>query len=287
MLRTIRSSMTAPPATRLRRRFAGIGALLVALVLAACGGGDGGGNGSGDAPFVGLAERLSIATGDIVLPPVEGAGAAESEDSAPTTGEARIGNTGGDGVALRSACQDGARAGGAWAEGTTIEVTELGSGECEGWSSGRAAGVTSWVRNDYLVGLEAAEGVPVALPGGPTVTLHGWFRQLLDGSGRVSLLARRSLGEPTPELTMTSLGYVVEDMESLATAAGGAGPFAGPCEQARAGLAEAAGTLADLAGGIRTTIEASGPAAALDGTTSAYIEQQEAAFDAFSSCVGA
>jgi len=260
--------------------------MLAALVLlTACGGG-GGGNGSGDAPFTGLAERLSVASGGLALPAVEGAEGATPADTAPTTGEARIGNTGGDGVALRNACQDGARVGGAWAEGTTIEITELGTGECEGWSSGRAAGVTSWVRNDYLVGLEGAEGVPVVLPGGAGVTLHGWFRELLDGSGRVSLLARRSLGQPTPELTMTSLGYVVEDMESLASVAGGAGPFEGSCEQARAGLAEAAATLADLAGGIRTAIEANGPASTLDGTTSAYIEQQETAFEAFYSCVG-
>ncbi len=266
-----------------RRAFAFAGAVLAAVVLAACGGG--GGNGSGDAPFTGLAERLSVASGAIELPAVEGAGGPAPAQT-PTTGEARIGNTGGDGVALRNACQDGARVGGAWPEGTTIEVIELGSAECEGWSQGRTAGVTSWVRNDYLVGLEAAEGLPVMLPGGPEVTLHGWFRELLDGGGRVALLARRSLGEPTPELTMTSLGYVVEDMRSLAGAAGNAGPFEGSCDAARADLAQAAGTLAELAEGIRTAIETSGSAAALDGTVTEFIVQQEDAADAFSSCVG-
>ncbi len=64
-----------------------------------------------------------------------------------------IGNTGGDGVSHRNVCSDDARLSeiGGWADGTEVEVLEEGSGSCEGWLRVRAGGVTSWVREEYLV----------------------------------------------------------------------------------------------------------------------------------------
>jgi hypothetical protein len=62
-----------------------------------------------------------------------------------------IGRTDGDGVALRDACEAGARIGGAWVEGTEVTVEERGTGSCFTWSKVRHGDEVSWVRNTYLV----------------------------------------------------------------------------------------------------------------------------------------
>ena len=65
-----------------------------------------------------------------------------------------VGNTGGDGVALRDDCDAAARfsaPGRGWAEGLRVEEIEAGSGRCAGWRRVEAGGVASWVREEYLV----------------------------------------------------------------------------------------------------------------------------------------
>ncbi|MXY15732.1 MAG: hypothetical protein F4Y57_01665, partial [Acidobacteria bacterium] len=64
-----------------------------------------------------------------------------------------IGNTGGVGVSHRNDCADAARLPRfGWHDGTVVEVVSEGQGRCAGWLSVRAAdGVTSWVREQYLV----------------------------------------------------------------------------------------------------------------------------------------
>ena len=70
-----------------------------------------------------------------------------------------IGNTGGDGVSHRSECSDEARVSeiGGWPDGTEVVLLEEGSGPCAGWLRVRAGGVTSWVREEYVV--ESSDGM--------------------------------------------------------------------------------------------------------------------------------
>jgi len=71
----------------------------------------------------------------------------------PTTtpaGALVIGNTGGDGVLIRTDCQDEAVAGTGWTEGQSVDLVEEGSDRCTGWSLVEASGVRSWVRDGYL-----------------------------------------------------------------------------------------------------------------------------------------
>ena len=70
-----------------------------------------------------------------------------------------IGNTGGDGVAWRDACDDAARIGGAWPEGTEVTVEERGTGACFTWSLARADDTVSWVRNIFLVERQASVAI--------------------------------------------------------------------------------------------------------------------------------
>jgi hypothetical protein len=61
-----------------------------------------------------------------------------------------VSNTGGSGVSLRSACRTDARIAGAWPEGKRVEVVEVGSGDCEGWTLTAADSTETWVSNGYL-----------------------------------------------------------------------------------------------------------------------------------------
>ena len=64
-----------------------------------------------------------------------------------------IGSTGGTGVSHRNDCTTAARliASRGWADGDTVEVLAGGQGRCSGWLWVRADGVTSWVREQYLL----------------------------------------------------------------------------------------------------------------------------------------
>lgn len=65
-----------------------------------------------------------------------------------------IGNTGGGGVALRNDCTDAARSSESWADDTRVELIEVGEGRCAGWLHVQSGGVTSWVREDFLIAEE-------------------------------------------------------------------------------------------------------------------------------------
>ena len=68
-----------------------------------------------------------------------------------------IGNTGGNGVALRNDCTDDARVseqGEGWRDATRVEQIEVGDGRCEGWLHVEKDGQTSWVREAYLIPVE-------------------------------------------------------------------------------------------------------------------------------------
>ena len=109
------------------------------------------------------AEAPAEPTSASQTPPASGSPAAQ--DSADPTAVPvleppirYIGNTDGDGVRLRTACEDEARADGAWPEGTEVVIEERGTGPCFTWSLVRNDDTTSWVRNVYLV---EQGGVPI------------------------------------------------------------------------------------------------------------------------------
>lgn len=85
---------------------------------------------------------------------------------------ARVANTGGRGVGLRSDCDDEARQPGAWADGTLIELKERGLGECSGWSFASANGDSSWIRNTYIASATASGGSGGG-GGGAVLTITG------------------------------------------------------------------------------------------------------------------
>ena len=61
-----------------------------------------------------------------------------------------VANTGGDGISLRSDCRNDARIAGAWTEGTRVEVVQVGSGDCDGWTLTASGSTETWVSNQYL-----------------------------------------------------------------------------------------------------------------------------------------
>ena len=75
-----------------------------------------------------------------------------------------IAHTGGSGVARRDACEQGARSGGAWAEGTQVRTLDAAGAGCVGWSLVAGPGAQSWVRDDYL---SAQRPPPRAAPAPP------------------------------------------------------------------------------------------------------------------------
>jgi hypothetical protein len=78
-----------------------------------------------------------------------------------------VANTGGSGVSLRSACRVDARIAGAWAEGTRVEVVQVGSGSCDGWTLAASGSTETWVDNRYLGDTAATVATR---PGGSTST---------------------------------------------------------------------------------------------------------------------
>ena len=78
-----------------------------------------------------------------------------------------IGNTGGDGVSLRSDCEADARVDGGWADGTRVRLTDRGAGRCIGWHLAESGGTTSWVRDEHLTAVPAATATPTAGPSVP------------------------------------------------------------------------------------------------------------------------
>ena len=78
---------------------------------------------------------------------------------------------GGSGVAIRSECEDAARTGDAWPDGTEVRVMQIGADACEGWRL-VFAGVGSWVRKEYL-SEEPPAAAPVVASGGTGGTAPG------------------------------------------------------------------------------------------------------------------
>jgi hypothetical protein len=79
-----------------------------------------------------------------------------------------ISDTGGSGVAVRDACDDSARTGEAWPEGTQVRVVDPDDSGCAGWRLVASAGRTSWVRAEYLSDSAPNSGTEVVIaPGAP------------------------------------------------------------------------------------------------------------------------
>lgn len=102
----------------------------------------------------------------------------------PTSnGPARlVANTGGTGVSLRTECTDDARANGSIPEGSEVQVTGVGQGDCAGWSTVTHGEVESWVQNDFLVPTPTPEPTPTPLtaplilePGGGCTKSYGFI----------------------------------------------------------------------------------------------------------------
>lgn len=125
-----------------------------ALLLAACS------SSNPDAPATdGDGDATSVPTATATSPDAtatpdgDSAVATDDEGDDDATVSRYIGNTGGSGVAIRDACAQDARAGGAWPEATAVLVLEVGAGGCDGWSyvAREGSSTESWVRNAYLV----------------------------------------------------------------------------------------------------------------------------------------
>ena len=98
---------------------------------------------------------------------------------APTEPALRyIGNTGGDGGALRDACDDAARLGGAWTDGTEVTIEERGTGACFTWSRVRNASTVSWVRNAYLTDEQSSVPIVTGTSAGVPSPGVSWAQEL-------------------------------------------------------------------------------------------------------------
>ena len=145
-----------------------------ALLLAACtsnGGDDSPGTPEGNATAVTTATAAATAAGGDAT----ASDAPIDDGDAPVLVQRFIGNTGGSGVAVRDACAQDARAGGAWPQASGVLVLEVGTGGCDGWSYVARDGSSdeSWVRNAYLVTERPAAVVsrlPTTTPTSPPAT---------------------------------------------------------------------------------------------------------------------
>ncbi len=264
-MRIVPASFLASPRPGARRW--AVGAFLLALALAgsACEVAAGETR-RGPEPFRPVGDTIAAGLDDITFPwsATPGSPAAIGEivqtagDAAAETVTVTI-VAGGTGVSLRSDCTDAARAGGAWVDNTSVDVTEYGSGRCEGWTRVTTGSASSWVRDEYLQGLPAPEnrttpGVSSTSPGDPELAqLRDWTTELLDGAGRVALLSRHSPGSTQQEFTLKSLEELQDDMRTLATAIGAAGPASNAaCTAPRRPTVEAANAVEELAKQLHT-----------------------------------
>lgn len=199
---------------------------------------------------------------------------------------------GGTGVSLRSDCADGARAGGAWVDNTSVDVTEYGSGRCQGWTRVTTGSQSSWVRDEYLQGLPAGEnrttpGVSSTTPGDPALAqLREWTTALMDGAGRVALLSRHSSGSTQQDFTLKSLEEVQDDMRVLASNVGSAGPAPNAaCTAPRRPTIEAANTVGELAKQLHTGFTAGAErTSGLESLAERYVTAQKEAARLISEC---
>lgn len=205
-----------------------------------------------------LAARLDeVALAAAIPEPTAAPGPSEDRDRAPPSlvgALVTIGATGGDGVSLRSACRADARIAGGWADGTELEVIEVGAVECEGWTLVEARGVSSWVSNQYLPGLGAAAEVRAeaeaqeeegsGAEAEDAAAVRAWVGALDEASGRIALIARSATGSSLPQQA-DFLRVIARDAGQLAAAAAAApvATFSAACGGAAVVLAGAAETL--------------------------------------------
>lgn len=197
---------------------------------------------------------------------------------------------GGTGVSLRSDCADGARAGGAWVDNTSVDVTEYGSGRCQGWTRVTTGSQSSWVRDEYLQGLPVGDnrttpGVSSTTPGDPALAqIREWTTALLDGAGRLSLLSRHSPGSTQQAFTLKSLEEVQDDMRVLASSVGSAGPApTAACMAPRRPTIEAANAVGELAQQLHAGF-AEGRTSGLEELAQRYLVAQKEAARLISEC---
>jgi hypothetical protein len=181
--------------------------------------------------------------------------------SSPVGTIVTVGATGGDGVSLRSGCSAGARIDGGWRDGTEVEVVEVGAAECEGWTRAQAAGVVSWVSNQYLPGLGSGTAAPPVAgeePGPPpgVASVERWVAALDEASSRLALIARTATGSSMPHeaeflrVIEGALSVLQTDIVDSALAGSGS-----DCGSAAATLADAAGTLSATAARLGALFE--------------------------------
>jgi len=163
----------------------------------------------------------------------------------------RIGATGGDGVSLRSACRVDARIAGGWADGTELEVIEVGSGECEDWTRVEARGISSWVSNEYLPGLGEVQEVSAGdeedaetAESEDAAAVRAWVGALDESSGRIALIARSATGASMPHQAdfLRAIARDVGEVASTATTPS-VGTFSEACGGAAVVLFGSAETL--------------------------------------------
>jgi len=236
--------------------------LLVVMVIAACD------EGSDAAPseLAELAVRLDEARlgGGVpgvglgtAAPPDDGDGAPNSPVGTIVT----VGATGGDGVSLRSGCSAGSRIDDGWRDGTEVVVVEVGVADCVGWTRAQAAGVVSWVSNQYLPGLGSGTSVPAVAeeelglsPG--VASVEGWVAALDEASSRLALIARMATGSSmTHEADFLrviegELGVLQAAIVDSSLAGSGSA-----CGSVAATLADAAGTLSSTAARLGALFE--------------------------------
>lgn len=255
--------------------------------------------GRGPEPFRPIGETISSGLDDIAFPwsATPGSPAAIGE-IVQTAGDATAETVtvtvvaGGTGVSLRNDCTDSARAGGAWVDNTSVDVTEYGSGRCQGWTRATTGSASSWVRDEYLQGLPPPDkrttpGVSSTTPGDPALAqLRDWTTELLDGAGRIALLSRHSLGSAQQDFTLKSLTEVQEDMRTLATAIGAAGAApSAACTAPRRPTIEAATAVGEMAKQLHAGFaEGTERASGLESLAERYLTAQKEAARLISEC---
>ncbi|MCC6237875.1 MAG: hypothetical protein IT299_09915 [Dehalococcoidia bacterium] len=253
----------------------------------------------GPEPFRPVGDAIAAGLEDVTFPWSAAPGSAAAiGEIVQTAGDATAETVtvkivaGGTGVSLRSDCTDGARAGGAWVDNTSVDVTEYGSGRCQGWTRVTSGSQSSWVRDEYLQGLPAAEnrttpGVFSTTPGDPALSqLREWTTALMDGAGRVALLSRHSPGSTQQEFTLKSLEELQDDMRVLATGIGAAAPATNAaCAAPRRPTIEAANTVGELAKQLHTGFaQGAERTSGLESLAGQYVTSQKEAARLIAEC---
>ena len=115
-------------------------------------------------------------------------------------------SAGGSGVAVRSACEDGARTGRSLADGTAVTVMQVGEGACAGWSL-VFAGSGSWVRDEYLSADAPPHRLDTPRHRSAAATTNSGSTAGGGGSSATTSTGGSSGGSTTPPLLHLSSGF--------------------------------------------------------------------------------